>query len=153
MSLEPIQMRQTLSCSRKYVLVFVCVFSANMANETCAACVMASRSSRCCNGRQKKESKWHASSVFVAYVKTHHFLCLTMELPGSNAVEWEDAFKLLGIDERASESQIRTAYRKRSLQFHPDKARDIPPDAAAERFHRLTLAYDCLLYTSPSPRD
>ena len=34
-----------------------------------------------------------------------------MELPGSNAVEWEDAFKLLGIDERASESQIRTAYR------------------------------------------
>ena len=73
-----------------------------------------------------------------------------MELPGSNAVEWEDAFKLLGIDERASESQIRTAYRKRSLQFHPDKARDIPPDAAAERFHRLTLAYEALL--DPSSR-
>lgn len=73
-----------------------------------------------------------------------------MELPGSNAVEWEDAFKLLGIDERASESQIRTAYRKRSLQFHPDKVRDIPPDAAAERFHRLTLAYEALL--DPSSR-
>ena len=73
-----------------------------------------------------------------------------MELPGSNAVEWEDAFKLLGIDEHASESQIRTAYRKRSLQFHPDKVRDIPPDAAAERFHRLTLAYEALL--DPSSR-
>lgn len=71
-----------------------------------------------------------------------------MELPGSNADDWEDAFKLLGIDEHASESQIRTAYRKRSLQFHPDKARDIPSDAAAERFHRLTMAYETLMHPS-----
>lgn len=56
-----------------------------------------------------------------------------------------DAFDLLGLDAAATEAEIRTAYRKRSLQLHPDKARDIPPELAADRFHRLTLAYEQLL--------
>ena len=56
-----------------------------------------------------------------------------------------DAFELLGIETHATEAQIRTAYRKRSLQLHPDKVKDVPPDQAAERFHQLTLAYEELM--------
>lgn len=63
----------------------------------------------------------------------------------SEAAKWHDAFELLGVDVHATEAQIRTAYRKRSLQLHPDKVRDVPPDAAAERFHRLTVAYEQLM--------
>ena len=56
-----------------------------------------------------------------------------------------DAFALLGLDLEATEAQIRTAYRKRSLQLHPDKVKDVPADVAAERFHQLTVAYEQLL--------
>ncbi|PKI84096.1 hypothetical protein MVES1_002235 [Malassezia vespertilionis] len=66
------------------------------------------------------------------------------------AFELQDAFELLGIDAEATELQIRTAYRKRSLQLHPDKVRDVPPEIAADRFHRLTLAYEELM--DPSKR-
>lgn len=56
-----------------------------------------------------------------------------------------DAFALLGLEPEATEAQIRTAYRKRSLQLHPDKVKDVPPDVAAERFHQLTVAYEQLM--------
>ncbi|WFD36058.1 hypothetical protein MCUN1_002929 [Malassezia cuniculi] len=56
-----------------------------------------------------------------------------------------DALALLGVAPDATEAQIRTAYRKRSLQLHPDKAKDVPPDIAAERFHSLTLAFESLM--------
>lgn len=56
-----------------------------------------------------------------------------------------DAFALLGIETDATEAQIRTAYRKRSLQWHPDKVRDLPQDVAADRFHKLSLAYEQLM--------
>ena len=62
-----------------------------------------------------------------------------------STLELQDAFQLLGIEPDASEAQIRTAYRKRSLQLHPDKVRDVPPDVAADRFHRLTTAYEELM--------
>lgn len=61
-----------------------------------------------------------------------------------------DALALLGIAPDATEAQIRTAYRKRSLQLHPDKAKDVPQDIAAERFHSLTLAFEALM--DPSTR-
>ena len=57
----------------------------------------------------------------------------------------QGAYELLGIEIDATEAQIRTAYRKKSLQLHPDKVKDVPPDVAADRFHRLTLAYEELM--------
>lgn len=69
-------------------------------------------------------------------------------MSGGAAAPHENAFELLGLELEATEAQIRTAYRKRSLQLHPDKVRDVPPDVAADRFHRLTLAYEELMSTS-----
>ena len=48
-----------------------------------------------------------------------------------------DYYKILGIDKKATESDIKKAYRKLSKQFHPD----VNPEGA-ERFKEITEAYD-----------
>ena len=48
----------------------------------------------------------------------------------------------LGVAEDASEEQIRSAYKKLAIKFHPDKNPDNP--AAEERFKELTQAYEVL---------
>ena len=63
----------------------------------------------------------------------------------------EDYYKTLGVSKGASASEIKKAYRKMAIKYHPDKN---PGDKAAEeKFKEAAEAYDCLLYTSPSPRD
>ena len=76
----------------------------------------------------------------------------------------EDYYDILGISRGASASEIKKAYRKMAIKYHPDKN---PGDKSAEaNFKKAAEAYeilgnpgnkskydDCLLYTSPSPRD
>jgi len=51
-------------------------------------------------------------------------------------------YKLLGVDRRASQSDIRKAYLKQSLKWHPDKNHG---DEAAERkFQKISTAYSTL---------
>lgn len=57
-----------------------------------------------------------------------------------------DLYNILDIDEDASESNIRKAYKKKALKCHPDKNPD-NPDAAAE-FVQLTEALEVLLDAS-----
>merc|ERR1719181_1970095 len=54
-----------------------------------------------------------------------------------------DVYELLGVEEAAGDKEIQTAYRKGSLQCHPDRNPDDP--AAAEKFERLTRAKELLL--------
>lgn len=54
-----------------------------------------------------------------------------------------DLYKILDIDEEATDNDIRKAYKKRALKCHPDKNPD-NPEAAAE-FVRLTEALEVLL--------
>ncbi|KAK3683097.1 hypothetical protein LTR37_020558 [Vermiconidia calcicola] len=55
----------------------------------------------------------------------------------------QDFYALLSISPAASESELRRAYRKTALKYHPDK---VGPSntAALEKFHLLQLAYDVL---------
>lgn len=57
----------------------------------------------------------------------------------------EDAnpYDLLDIKTEATDQEIRTAYRQRSLKVHPDRNRNNPD--AARKFHELTQAYELLL--------
>ena len=57
-------------------------------------------------------------------------------------MDYKDYYKLLGVDRSASESDIKRAYRKLALQFHPDKN---PGDSQAEeRFKEINEAYEVL---------
>ena len=54
----------------------------------------------------------------------------------------QDFYELLGVDRRASSSELKKAYRKLAMQYHPDRN---PGDAEAEtKFKEISVAYDIL---------
>ena len=53
-----------------------------------------------------------------------------------------DFYKILGVSKDASTSQIKKAYRKLAMTFHPDKNPDDPE--ASEKFHDINAAYEVL---------
>ena len=53
-----------------------------------------------------------------------------------------DYYEILGVDRKADEGEIKKAYRKLALKYHPDKN---PDDAAAEeKFKEAAEAYEVL---------
>jgi curved DNA-binding protein len=57
-------------------------------------------------------------------------------------MEYKDYYKTLGVDRKASEEDIKRAYRKSALQYHPDRN---PGDSKAEeRFKEINEAYQVL---------
>ena len=60
----------------------------------------------------------------------------------------KDYYDVLGIKKGASEDDIKKAYRKQALRFHPDKNKS--PDAE-EKFKEIAEAYDVL--SDPKKKD
>ncbi len=58
-----------------------------------------------------------------------------------------DPFALLGVPETASVDQIRTAFRRLALRYHPDRNPGDP--RAGERFKRILRAYRAALSAGP----
>ena len=54
----------------------------------------------------------------------------------------EDLYKVLGVSKKASEEEIKKAYRKLARKYHPDRNPDDPK--AEERFKEVQGAYDTL---------
>lgn len=64
----------------------------------------------------------------------------------SSLGEMDDSFRVLSLPFTATEAEIKKAYRKLSLRYHPDKAsKDVDPVQAAARFHEINLAYETLM--------
>jgi len=57
-------------------------------------------------------------------------------------VNKRDYYELLGVDRRADDAALKSAYRKLALQFHPDRNPDDP--VAEERFKEVSEAYAVL---------
>ena len=51
-----------------------------------------------------------------------------------------DFYTILGVSRDASKNQIKRAYRKLAMKWHPDKNKDDPQ--AQERFQDLSAAYE-----------
>lgn len=51
----------------------------------------------------------------------------------------DDYYKILGVDENASQEEIKKAYRKKAHKHHPDKS-----DGDEEKFKKVSEAYDVL---------
>ena len=60
-----------------------------------------------------------------------------------NATE-EDLYKILGVSRKATTKEIKQAYRRKALDTHPDKNKNVPPEQAAEAFHRVVHAFEVL---------
>lgn len=58
-------------------------------------------------------------------------------------MEYKDYYKILGVSPRATEEEIRKAYKKLALKYHPDQNPDNP--AAEERFKEISQAKEILL--------
>lgn len=57
-------------------------------------------------------------------------------------MDYKDYYKVLGVDKKASQDDIRKAYRKLAVKFHPDKN---PNNKAAEdKFKEINEAYEVL---------
>src|SRR6058998_155128 len=59
------------------------------------------------------------------------------------ATKKRDYYEVLGIAQNAAEEEIKRAYRKLAVKFHPDKNPDDPH--AEEKFKELGEAYDVLM--------
>ena len=55
----------------------------------------------------------------------------------------EDYYKILGVKRNASKKDIRKAFKKLSLKYHPDKNKD-NPEKAKQKFIKIAEAYEVL---------
>ena len=60
----------------------------------------------------------------------------------SKSKKGRDFYKLLGIEKTANQGQIKHAYRKLAMKYHPDK--NPGNEEAAEKFKELSTAYAVL---------
>ena len=56
-------------------------------------------------------------------------------------VSQRDYYEILGVGKTASDSDIKSAYRKLAMKFHPDRNKE---EGAADKFKEATEAYSVL---------
>ena len=57
-------------------------------------------------------------------------------------MEYKDYYQILGVDKKAQESEIKKAYRKLAMKFHPDQ--NPGNQIAEEKFKDVAEAYEVL---------
>ena len=58
-----------------------------------------------------------------------------------------DYYEVLGVDKNASADEIKKAYRKLAVKYHPDKVATLGEDiqkAAEEKFKAISQAYEAI---------
>ena len=68
----------------------------------------------------------------------------------------QEAARILGVDTNADENQIKKAYKKKSLKYHPDKNMDKPQKQQKEyeqKFKEVAEAYNVLIQFKKNPTE
>lgn len=60
----------------------------------------------------------------------------------------KDYYKILDVSRTATEADLKKAYRKLALKYHPDKCKDAD---AAEKFKEIGEAYEVSVYLMFNP--
>jgi curved DNA-binding protein CbpA len=84
--------------------------------------------------------------------KGSHWFLLFAFLVCVFAKQEEDLYKILGVSRTATTKEIKQAYRRKALDTHPDKNKDIPSEQAAEAFHKVVGAFEILSDTTSRNR-
>ncbi|MDA9261890.1 TerB family tellurite resistance protein [Flavobacteriales bacterium] len=62
-----------------------------------------------------------------------------------DGISLENAYKVLGIDDSASEAEVKKAYRKLAIKYHPDKVAQLGEEfqkGAKEKFQKVQDSYE-----------
>ncbi|KAM7543128.1 hypothetical protein Aperf_G00000008672 [Anoplocephala perfoliata] len=65
-------------------------------------------------------------------------------MPSTNGTSSTSLYKVLGIEPGASDAEIKKAYRRLALKWHPDKNSDANKVEAERRFKEISAAYEIL---------
>ena len=75
--------------------------------------------------------------------KKYSFIIILLFILITNSFCGEDYYQLLGVSKTASKQEIKKAFKKLSLKYHPDKNKD-NPEKAKEKFVKIANAYEVL---------
>ena len=96
--------------------------------------------------RAKKDSTIFKTSFLInlllTFVLTLAAVYLIYNLSQDSEIATFDPYEILGIDRNVDNKGIKSAYRRKSLKFHPDKNPDNP--AAEATFMLIAKAYEAL---------
>jgi curved DNA-binding protein CbpA len=71
-------------------------------------------------------------------------VCVSAKASRRHPKESDDYYDILGVKKTSSQKNIKKAYRKLALKYHPDKVPEEQKEAAEEKFVRVSEAYAVL---------
>lgn len=82
---------------------------------------------------------WNGKMILTKII---YFAIISQSLLKTNLVDaTEDLYKLLDVEKTATQHEIKKAFRRLALQYHPDKNSD---EGAEEQFKKIVAAYEIL---------